>query len=182
MKYILWFLVLVSLTCGYFFISCHNNLTSSPVAPGVTVSDSATNNAGGSVSGPAEADVVPPPEQVDEIKWMAFNKKTLQYIKTNNLCVMMYFSRENCAGCQAMMETTFKDQQTVKMINSKFVSVKYPEDLLDDTKFEINELPTVLMVPDNKEVKSVKISGYINASDLQGIILRDNFNGCDRGK
>lgn len=57
------------------------------------------------------------------IKWYGNYEKALLLAKKQNKPIMLFIRKDQCADCQKMFTTTFLNQDYIKMINEKYISI-----------------------------------------------------------
>lgn len=111
----------------------------------------------------------------ESIKWEKWSNEIFERAKRENKFVLMDLEAVWCHWCHVMAETTYKDKDTVALLNKKYICVRVDQDSRPDlsNRYEDYGWPaTVVFDASGKEL--VKRRGYIRpkamSSMLQAII------------
>lgn len=124
----------------------------------------------------------------EKVEWYPFSTVTYNRIKISNACSMFYFSAESgCSNCSAM-ESVLNDKGLVKLLNTKFVSTRYPVNVDTDKQRKevlgVTELPGIILigpVKDNKSFSSLLL-GVTALSKLTEEINKSEYSQCEENK
>jgi hypothetical protein len=111
----------------------------------------------------------------ESIKWEKWSNEIFERAKKEDKFVLMDLEAVWCHWCHVMAETTYKDKDTVNLLNKKYICVRVDQDSRPDlsNRYEDYGWPaTVIFDASGKEL--VKRRGYIRpkamASLLQAVI------------
>jgi uncharacterized protein YyaL (SSP411 family) len=101
------------------------------------------------------------------IPWQGWSDSVFDQAKRENKFVLLDLEAIWCHWCHVMDETTYKDPQVIKFLNSKYIPVRVDQDSRPDlsNRYEDYGWPaTVVFGPDGKEI--VKRQGYIEPKQM----------------
>jgi thioredoxin-related protein len=111
------------------------------------------------------------------IKWHGHYEKALIKAKKENKNIMLVIRKKNCDDCQKIFTTTFVNQDYIKMLNEKYISIiatfedenSYPIEL-----FYTLDFPAIFFV-DAKDESFLKdpILGYITPQEFKKIVTKE---------
>ncbi len=89
--------------------------------------------------------------------------------------VMIDFRADWCISCKELEENTFRNSSVEKtMKNFKLLQVDVTENSMEDKKllkrFNVFGPPAIIFLKNGKELKSLKVVGYINAKEFEKVL------------
>jgi len=105
------------------------------------------------------------------IKWQVFGSAVFSLAKRENKLVLLDLEAVWCHWCHVMAETTYKDPAVVKILQSKYLTVRVDQDSRPDlsNKYEQYGWPaTIIFDADGREL--VKQSGYVEPETMRRLL------------
>ncbi len=102
------------------------------------------------------------PTEKDALHWEGWSDAIFDQAKREDRFVILDLEAIWCHWCHVMAETTYKDPAVIKLLQSKYITVRVDQDSRPDlsNRYEDYGWPaTIVFGPDGKEI--VKRSGYI---------------------
>ena len=110
------------------------------------------------------------------IKWYGDYEKALLLAKKQNKPIMLFIRKKNCSECKKMITSTFLNQDYIKMINEKYISIIATYEGKNDYPIEIfytrNFPATFFIRSEDQSFLFDPIIGYIEAEDFKEIITQ----------
>ena len=178
-KNFLLFLIIGVLLLFLFFYSCKKDQNTSSVNNDLTASNNLENenNNNDNKKGSSNSE-----NELSEIKWDEYDKLNEVY-KSNEKYVMLFFYADWCTYCKKMMNTTFKDQKVINLLNDNFISIKIngesdkPLSKIDKNitgtsllrYYQITGFPTMIFL-DKKGKPLTALPGYVESDIFINIL------------
>ncbi len=119
---------------------------------------------------------------VSELKWIKSEQEAYDIATKENKPILVDGWADWCVACKDMDKSTFRDERVISLLKDKWVFVKL--DLTESNeaneslaaKYEMSGLPTLVLVPQDGDLKKAKrLTGYLSADRLLEELA--NFQG-----
>ncbi len=110
-------------------------------------------------------------ESSSAVNWTSWNDRIFESAASQNKFVLLDLEAIWCHWCHVMDQTTYRDEQVAKILNSKFIAVKVDQDSRPDLSNRYREYgwpATIIFNSEGKELR--KLSGYLEPEELVKIL------------
>ena len=96
----------------------------------------------------------PRPNRANEIDWRPWDEEAFQEAKTEDKPILLGISAVWCHWCHVMDETSYSDEQVIRLINERFVPVRVDNDQRPDVnaRYNMGGWPTTAFLTPDGEV------------------------------
>ena len=108
----------------------------------------------------------------DKIKWHSWDKDTFHLADTEGRPILLSISAVWCHWCHVMDQTTYSDEEVVKLINSSFVPIRVDTDKRPDInrRYNMGGWPTTAFL--NPQGEILTGSTYIPAGPMRNLLKK----------
>jgi len=119
------------------------------------------------------------PEEETAIAWLYDVEQAKEIAKNGNKLILIDFNADLCVWCQRLEDTTYKEEDVIKLVNENFVPVFFDLDIeVNKEIYEANyhkyvqgTLPTILIL-DSDAKPLYRIVGYKTGEQLIELLDR----------
>ena len=98
----------------------------------------------------------PRPNRAHEIRWRPWSPEAFEEARREDKPILLAISAVWCHWCHVMDETTYSDEQVIRLINERFVPVRVDNDQRPDVnaRYNMGGWPTTAFLTPDGEVLS----------------------------
>ncbi len=119
------------------------------------------------------------PEEETSIAWIDDVEEAKGIAEEENKLILIDFNADNCVWCQRLEDTTYKEEDVIKLVNENFVPVFFDLDIeankeiyaVNYHKYVQGALPTLLIL-DSDAKPLYRIVGYKTGEQLIELLDR----------